>query len=320
MFSIGGAMSSIVALLIITVLGYIAAKLGYLNDGNKHHIAKLLLNITLPCMIIASMAKMDASEGGAQIGWSIVLAIVLYFVLLGVTWVCNIVLRVPREQRNLYLFMGTFANMGFVGIAVVAAVVGGGAAFLGSLFCAIQNVFLFSISTGILSSNPNRHVGAGRRRSISVKALLKRVISAPLVASIIAMVLFFTGTGLPGPLMQALDMTGAVTAPLAMMLIGQAVAASNVREMVREWRLYGFTAIRMLVAPVIAWVVLGAVGMDPTVACVFTIMMTMPVGTMVPVLVTVYGGDEQLATKGTVLTTICSFATIPIVLALMSVL
>ncbi|MGI6220506.1 MAG: AEC family transporter [Coriobacteriales bacterium] len=320
MFSIGGAMSSIVALLLITVLGYIAAKLGYLTDGNKNHIAKLLLNITLPCMIIASMAKMDASEGGAQIGWSIVLAVVLYFVLLGVTWVSNVVLRVPRGQRNLYLFMGTFANMGFVGIAVVAAVVGGGAAFLGSLFCAIQNVFLFSISTGILTSKRSERPGVRGRRSVDVKGLIKRIISAPLVASVIAMALFFTGTTLPGPIMQTLDMAGAVTAPLAMMLIGQAIAASNIREMVREWRLYGFTAIRMLVAPIVAWVVLGAMGVDPTVACVFTIMMTMPVGTMVPVLITVYGGDEQLATRGTVMTTVLSFATIPIVLALMSVL
>lgn len=319
MFSIGGAMSSIVALLLITVLGYVAAKLGYLNDGNKDHLAKLMLNITLPCMVIASVAKIDASQGSSQIGWTVALAFISYFVMIAISAVCILVLRVPREERKMYLFMGTLTNTGFIGIAVVAAVLGGGSMFLGSLYPAIMGLFIFTISTGILSSKPRKDPNApGRMRAIDVKSLVKRVVNIPLIASIAAIVLFFSGATLPDPIIKTFDMTGAITAPLAMMLTGQMIAGSRIRELLTEWRLYGFIVLRMVAAPIVAWLVLGYLGVDQTVACVFTLMLSMPVGTMVPIFAALYQTSEKLAVKGTVLTTVASFITLPIILAVMA--
>ena len=61
------AIFQITILLIITAVGFLAAKLGYLDAHTKTKITDLLLNITLPCMIIASAGNVDVALLGPQL-------------------------------------------------------------------------------------------------------------------------------------------------------------------------------------------------------------------------------------------------------------
>ena len=73
MGDISSAVFQMGILLIVTAVGYLAAKLGYLDMRAKDKITALLLNITLPCMIIASVGNLDASTLGIQVPLSLAL-------------------------------------------------------------------------------------------------------------------------------------------------------------------------------------------------------------------------------------------------------
>ena len=42
-------------LIIVAAVGFLAAKLDYLDEYTNQKLTKLLLNITLPCMVVASV-------------------------------------------------------------------------------------------------------------------------------------------------------------------------------------------------------------------------------------------------------------------------
>ena len=358
MASVSVALTSMLSLLVVTALGYVAAHLGYLNDTNRADVSNIILNLTLPCTIIGSATRLDSEQGSSLVLWSILLGAVLYFLMFALGLGINRILRVPREYQGRYLFMGCFTNITFLGIPMVSELVGGGATFLAAIFVSMITLFVYSINTSILraqtrgddrerhtldvaadkptrkthgmnmASRKNRRgepdldattlSDAQHSHPLDAAALARELINVPLLASIAAIILFFSGLQLPTFLQQAADIAGAVTAPLGMMLLGQALSRVSFGSVLREKRLYIFTILRLVLAPLLSWWVLSALGLDRTVAHIFTIMLAMPVGSIAPIVAASCGVDATIISKGTIFTTVASFVTIPLIVAVMS--
>ena len=77
-----GALSQMATLLAAVAAGYAAAGLGYLDDYVKERLTKLLLNVTLPCMMLASVGDVNQGAAGVQIPWAFTLAAAQFFLLL----------------------------------------------------------------------------------------------------------------------------------------------------------------------------------------------------------------------------------------------
>lgn len=311
-----GSMGSLV---LVTLIGYVAARVGFLTSEVRPRLSALIFNVTLPCTILASVGEVDSSAGTEQITWSFVLGTALFFVMLVAAALACLALRVPRDERPLYLFMGVLTNTGFIGFAVLESLFGGGSVFLGSIFIAVSNVFLYSIGVGVLTSGgeKNDEKNVASVRSFRMAGVLKNVLNVPMVASVIALVVFFSNVSLPGPVAQAVDMVGGATSPLAMMLVGLAIAEADLLRVLGNGRLWGFSAIRFLLVPAACYLLLAPVVPDPLSLGVFIVMLAMPTGSMAAAIASTYGRPGELLSQGTIVSTIASFAIVPVLMALM---
>ena len=311
-----GSMGSLV---LVTLIGYVAARAGFLTSEVRPKLSALIFNVTLPCTILASVGEVDSSAGTEQVTWSFVLGTALFFVMLAAAALACLALRVPRDERPLYLFMGVLTNTGFIGFAVLESLFGGGSVFLGSIFIAVSNVFLYSIGVGVLTSGGEKdgEKNVAPARSSRLEGVLKNVLNVPMVASVIALVVFFSGVPLPGPVAQAVDMVGGATSPLAMMLVGLAIAEADLRRVLGNGRLWGFSAIRFLLVPAACYLLLAPVAPDPLSLGVFIVMLAMPTGSMAAAIASTYGRPGELLSQGTIVSTIASFAIVPVLMALM---
>lgn len=311
-----GSMGSLV---LVTLIGYVAARAGFLTSEVRPKLSALIFNVTLPCTILASVGEVDSSAGAEQITRSFVLGAALFFVMLAAAALACLALRAPRDERPLYLFMGVLTNTGFIGFAVLESLFGGGSVFLGSIFIAVSNVFLYSIGVGVLTSGgeKNDEKDVASMRSFRMAGVLKNVLNVPMVASVIALVVFFSNVSLPGPVTQAVDMVGGATSPLAMMLVGLAIAEADLRRVLGNGRLWGFSAIRFLLVPAVCYLLLAPVVPDPLSLGVFIVMLAMPTGSMAAAIASTYGRPGELLSQGTIVSTIASFAIVPVLMALM---
>ena len=312
-----GSMGSLV---LVTLIGYVAARAGFLTSEVRPKLSALIFNVTLPCTILASVGEVDSSAGVEQIIWSFVLGTALFFVMLAAAALACLALRVSRSERPFYLFMGVLTNTGFIGFAVLESLFGGGSVFLGSIFIAVSNVFLYSIGVGVLTSGGEKdgEKNVAPARSSRLEGVLKNVLNVPMVASVIALVVFFSGVPLPGPVAQAVDMVGGATSPLAMMLVGLAIAEADLRRVLGNGRLWGFSAIRFLLVPAACYLLLAPVVPDALSLGVFIVMLAMPTGSMAAAIASTYGRPGELLSQGTIVSTIASFAIVPVLMALMS--
>lgn len=318
MADISNAVFQMAILLIVTAVGYVAAKLAYLDMRVKDKITALLLNITLPCMIIASAGNLDASSLGMQVPLSLLLGAVAFSLWVLVAFLFNVVFRVPKQQRPLYYFMSVCSNTSFIGIPVADALYGESAALLCSVFIMATSTLMYSFGIALL-------VGGGtdlsklKSSEDQIHVIIRAVISPLTVSALLAIALVFSGFKMPALVQESMDLIGSITPPVAMMLVGVIIANEKVGNVLREWRLYPYIIIRQLLASAGAYVVLSLFIADPVLLGIFTVMFAMPVGSMAPMFCASYGKDAVLPAKGTILSTVASFAIVPCLVAFISI-
>lgn len=336
-------MNQMGVLVLIVALGFVISKLGYLDRDLINRITKLLVDVFLPCMVIASVSDLDVNVVAQQLPWILALSCITWLVWLLVSGMVSLMLGVQSSKRMLYMFMGTCINTGFIGMPLIASVLGAQTAILSSIFVTVTGIFVYAVGFTILGIDQQRreslglsgdgaegsegsltgtasHTAADTHSSkLRVKFSIpwKSICNPAMIASVFALVILFTGLQLPGMVLTAADMVGSMTSPLSMLTVGFFISQMPVRELFSEWRLLPFSVLRQLGCSFLLYFTLRGFVPDAMVLGVCVLMSCMPVGSMVPAFVMQFGGDEKTASKGTVVTTLLTFAYIPVMLALM---
>lgn len=106
--------NQMIILFLVIIIGYIANKVGILDKSQNQKLSSLILNITCPALILASVS--DIESGDFKIVVQIfIISIIIYLVLPFMGILLAKILKVPEEDRNLYKFMTIFSNIGFMG-------------------------------------------------------------------------------------------------------------------------------------------------------------------------------------------------------------
>ena len=346
MGGIDAAISQLSILLIVVILGFFLAKAKYTDAILVEKINRLLMDVTLPCMIVASVGSVDFATIANQLPMVCVLGIALFFIMFLVSVISAFVLRVPKQKIGCYIYSGICTNTGFMGIPVIAAVLGDQTIILASVFVTLINIFLFSLGfvflgfdqqlrtiraeqeSGLVAeggtvSGIGSHVGGRTNRItlITYSELLSKisvpwrsVISTAFIASLIAIVLLFAQVKLPFVLEGAFDMVGGLTAPLSMLVIGYYVSRMKLKDLWVDWKLIPFAFLRFFLGSVALYAGLSFVVTDSLVLQVAVLEFVMPTGALVPLLVGKYGGDSLLASKATVISSVLAFVFVPLIL------
>lgn len=296
----------VLVLFLIIAVGYGISRCGILSQEGCRALSRLVIYVALPAYILGS-----AMAGGQSSPRLVLLMLGLsfahYLVVIGLAWLWTRLFRVPAAQVGSYRFMLTFANVGFVGFPVVAAVLGESAIFAATMFNLPFNLLVYTIGVAMLGG------GAGQR--FSPKLLLTPSVIACLLAIVIALV----PARWPATLREACQTLGAITTPAALLIIGAALADMPLRQLAGSPRLFALCAFRLVLMPLLVWAVLRRWIHDPTILGVMVLLSGMPVATNGTMLCLTYGGDQQLVAQGTFLTTLLSLITIPLMTLLLQV-
>ena len=294
------------ALFVMMLVGYIARRVGLLDEGTGKCLSAVVINITLPAQIITSFSLDEGALTNAEIGRSFVFAVGLYalLILVGVLFVR--LMPLPPGHAGTYQFMLVFGNVGFMGFPVINAIFGAGALVYAVIVNIIFNLLVYSYGIRLLTKGQ----GDGFE--------LRRLLNLPLISALLALALHFLGVALPLPLHSALVTLGDATTPLAMIILGCAIGGMALRELFEEWRMYIFVAVCLLAEPLLVWLVFGAfLPAGDLMGQVMVALAAMPVATNATMLSMQYGGNIKLISQGIFFTTVLSLLTTPLLMWLL---
>ena len=119
---------------------------------------------------------------------------------------------------------------------------------------------------------------------------------------------------MPADITSVCNNLGALTTPLAMLIIGSTLATMDIKSVLNDRRVYIFTLIKQLIIPVMVWAVLKLFVGDALIMGVMTVLLLMPVANNSVLFATMFNKDEKLAAKTVFISTVFSMISVPVML------
>ena len=290
----------------IVIVGYVAGRLGYMGGEFDKRLSSLVINFTCPALILASAMTGDLPDRRLILPLLGISALT-YVLLTGVAFLLPRFLTKQKDDEGIVGFALMFGNVGFMGYPVVASVFGQQAVFYAAVLNVVNTFAVFTIGTILILGN----LGDGRH-------FQKKVLySTPMLSAYLAMLIVALGIdNIPGVISQPLTMIGNITVPAALLIIGSSMSQLSVRTMLGNPTVYATTLFRLVLIPVGFYYLFSALGFDPYVVDINTMVIAMPVATYGTILCLKYNRSTTLITEVTLITTLLSMLTIPLLTVL----
>lgn len=294
--------SKMLMILFAISMGYLANRLKILDDGSNRKLTKLVLNITIPGLILSAVMTGEAQpEVGTVLSvWK--MAAVYYAVELLALLVVPALLGGTDRQKGVWRFSLLFTNAIFIGYSVLGALYGERAVFYAVLLTLPVNALSFSVGPLML--------GGSRRFS------WKSLCTPSFLSSVLSLVIVLAGIQVPAYAGEVLGFVGDMTAPLSLLVLGSVLAGMPLGKVFAMPRIWALSLVRLVIMPVLLLVCLRPLGLDPVVLSTGVIIMATPAAVNGFMLAIEHDGDSECMAQTIFLSTLCSIVTIPLVATL----
>jgi len=290
------------SLFALVVVGYIAGRLGYMGGEFDKKLSSLAINFTCPALILSSAMTGELPDRRLILPL-LGISTLTYVILSVVAFLLPRYLTRKKEDEGIVGFALMFGNVGFMGYPVVASIFGHQAVFYAAVLNVVNTFAVFTIGTILIVGD----LSDGKR-------FQKKVLySTPMLSAYLAILIVALGIdNIPDIISQPLTMLGNITVPAALLIIGSSMSQLSARSMLGDLTVYTTTVFRLLLIPIGFYFLCSALGFDPYVVNINTVVIAMPVATYGTILCLKYNRDTTLITEVTLITTLLSMLTIPL--------
>ena len=283
--------------------GAATTKLGIMDDKNSKFLSNLVMQVMLPCTLLAS-ASIDGGRtavAGMLKGFAVLE--VFYLVTAAICLALSKALHLTKGQKAVLIGTAVMPNSAFVGIPLVTALLGAEAgALYGAAGIMAYNIFFFTYVQHLFDPD--------------AKVTLKTFITPANVTTAIMVVMLVSGLRLPAILQSFCKAMGNTTTPLALMIAGAMLARSDLKELVANPLVWLITALRCFVFPLGFLAVLYFLPLDRTLCMAILILAACPSGSLAAVLAKQYDTEGELASQAVAHSTLSILISVPLVLSL----
>ncbi len=297
----------ILSIFLIIGIGFVANKADILPMAANRYLVALLLRVTCPCMIVASITSNELCEDTLSLSLQTLVGGILFFAvsaLLGWVLSAKLIKVEPAENSGIYTFAFGSINSGFIGFPITLAIFGSGILYLMVIHNVVLNLYLYTF--GIMLVN----LGASGGR-LDFRGFLNSFKNINAIAAIFSIFMLFAGLKLPAVIFDCVDMIGDATTPLSMLIVGMQLGECDFKEVLKNRKLLGISFLKMLLLPVLTFFMVNWLPFSPEVKVCLIFAASFPVAVATVPVTSEQNRDSLIAAEMVAITTLISLAVIP---------
>lgn len=332
---------ALVKLFLLMLLGFVLNRTHLLDSKANKGISALLINATNPALVIGSMASTGELSRGTVLTL-ILFGCGLYILMPLLAFVLVRILKIDITKRGTAQLLLIFGNTGFMAIPVLQSLYGDICIFVTTLLNLPFNFLIYSYGVYLIEQDVRKakekaacinagasavdlagegtgtaENGVSDKPSKNSDFSWKLFLSPGIMASALALILFFLGIQLPTKVNEVLMYLGNCTPPLSMLLLGSLLAEYPLKGIFADPKINIMLMIKLFVMPTVILLIAKLVLTDSALIGMTTLTFAMPCGTMCAILSKNKDGDTLTSSAGVVFSTLASLTTIPIVYLLL---
>lgn len=287
--------------------GYALCKFGILKPSDRKVLSALVVNLMLPCNIIAAFKMEMNGELLKQFMTILIISILIQVMCAFVA--AHAYNHEPPGIKKVLQYSTVCSNSGFLGNAVAECVYGTMGLALAQIYLIPQRIVMWSAGISYFTEGSSK------------KEVILRILKHPCIIAVeIGLVRLLFQIPFPQAVDTTLSSLGKCSTPLIMLFLGMILAESGFGKILTK-RILKFSVVRLFLLPVAVLAACAVAGVDPETAGLSVLLTAMPAGSTAAVLAEQYDGDVEFAANTVVMTTLLSIAVLPVwVIALQKVL
>lgn len=306
---------STIPVFVFFAIGFWLRHKGAIEPQHDAVITRLAMDVGYPCLIFFNIMKYMVTEADARItgiafsGQAIACGFLEMAIGVLIAWLVARVLRlrIGTGLRTFTLTAGV-QNYAFFVIPIVQMLFCmPGDPSMGVLFIHNMGCELFVWSVGVI-------LMCGGLGNLSFASLFR----GPLLAVCFSLLLAWSGLGqyvAVAPVMKTAEMVGAIATPICLIIFGCSMYDLSRNFTWQPRMLAAGLVARLLITPACILLVAWALPVDPLIKRIMVIQSAIPSAVIPVIIARRFGGQPDVGTQILLSTTVCSFLTLPVWLA-----
>lgn len=224
----------LVTFFIMIFLGYILVRTRLLKSKDSKILSVVVVYLILPCAILSSFEIAFTKEKLQGLLLAALLAVVIHILLLLFITIGKKLWHWSSIEQATVMY----SNAGNMIIPLVSAILGPDYVLYSSAFMSVQLIFIWTHCSTMIAEEKHME--------------WKKIFSNVNILAILAgLLLFFFQIKLPADIKTPIQDIGNMLAPLSMIVTGMLMAQSPLGESLKNKRIYLFSAIRLVIWPLL---------------------------------------------------------------------
>ena len=291
----------IAELFIMILLGFILVKSSLLTKQDSKVLSTVALYIINPCVIINAFQVQYSQDVKNGIILSFLAAIVVHVIyIVGARMLGKVYTLNGVEKATII-----YTNAGNLIIPLVQALLGKEWVVYTTGYILVSTVFIWTHGRMLICEETG----------FNGKELLKNV---NVIASIIGILMFALKIQLPSLITETMDSMSATIAPISMIVAGMLIAGMDVKDCLKNKRLYIIIFLKMIVFPCFALILLKFTNLSSMakngdmILLISLLASVAPTAASVTQIAQIYDADSEYASAYYFITTLLCILTMPI--------
>ncbi len=284
------------------LIGFILCRCRLLPQQTSEVFSKLENRILMPAVVIntfrTNCTVKNISEKWIFIAYS---AVILVFCIIAGSIISKF-LGKTEYLKKIYRYSLSVSNFGFVGTAMVSGIYGADSIELFDYLMFTLPLNLFTYSVGIAWLVPNGG------KSFSLKSFINPIFISLFIGAILGLLNMPKFELVTTIISSAAD----CMAPIAMILTGFVIGGYSFISLFGQWRTYVVTALRLIVFPSVAVVVLKLLNTPSEIIVATLCAHAMPLGLNTVIIPSAYGEPPETGASMALVSQISAVFTIPV--------
>lgn len=297
----------VLILYLIAGIGFVTDKVGIFKQADGKRLIDLLFNVILPIAIIRTFMTMEYTPAHVK-------GIFIAFMCAAGTHLVGALISLlcfrkrSLKERGIYQYGMILSNAAFLALPLAKSVIGDEGIFYCSIYVGVFNVFAFTAGIYMIS---------GREAKIDFKKL---ILNPGSISVLIGLPLFFLQLDIPYFIDYPMNLVGSCNSPLAMIVFGTFLANSNFKHLIAKKELFFASFIRLIAIPLVMLGIFYLCGVRGELLVAMIISSSAPTATNTAMYAAKYDNDSALGSEIAAQSSILSIITMPVIVALASII
>lgn len=302
-------LSPMLVMLTCMVIGFVLNKKKICPENTTTVLSKLETYVLCPALTLSTFSRYCTVASLSQQYKLVLYSFLAVAIAITLAYVLSPLFEKKGYNRNIYKYALAFGNFGFMGNAIVPAILGDEMLYTYMLFTLPLNIGVYTWGITILIPKE-----AGKQNP------LKHLLNPVVLAVVIGAVLGLSGASayVPDFLSGTFSSLGSCMGPVAMVLTGFVIGNYSFRTLLSNKKVYIAAVLRLFIFPAMYILLLKVLGADDTALTMCLFGFATPLGLNTVVFPAAYGGDTATGASMAMISHTVCVITIPIMYALLT--